>query len=73
MRAMPSARAATPSGLSRFASSCLHRIAIAAYLASRWLAPRLPTTRLRGWAWAIKWRLWHSLYGPHVFLWECEQ
>jgi hypothetical protein len=27
--AMPSARAATPSGLSRFASSCSHRIAIA--------------------------------------------
>jgi hypothetical protein len=27
--AMPSARAATPSGLSRFASSCQHRIAIA--------------------------------------------
>jgi hypothetical protein len=29
-RAMPTARAATPSGLSRFASSCQHRIAIAA-------------------------------------------
>jgi len=28
-RAMPPARAATPSGLSRFASSCQHRIAIA--------------------------------------------
>lgn len=27
--AMPSARAATPSGLSRFASSCKHHIAIA--------------------------------------------
>ena len=41
--AMPSARAATPSGLSRFASSCLHRIAIAApYLVAAligfWLA-----------------------------------
>jgi hypothetical protein len=33
VRAMPSARAATPSGLSRFASSCLHRIAIAAFCA----------------------------------------
>jgi hypothetical protein len=31
---MPSARAATPSGLSRFASSCQHRIAIAAMIAS---------------------------------------
>lgn len=29
VRAMPSARAATPSGLSRFASSCQHRITIA--------------------------------------------
>jgi hypothetical protein len=39
------------------------------YLFWRWLAPKLPTRRLRDWAWAHKWALWHALYGPHERLW----
>jgi hypothetical protein len=39
------------------------------YAMFRWLAPRLPSRRSRDWAWGWKWRLWHSLYGPHVHLW----
>jgi hypothetical protein len=39
------------------------------YLFWRWLAPKLPTRRLRDWAWAHKWALWHTLYGPHERLW----
>ena len=66
------ARAATPSGLSRFASSCQHRIAIAAYRFWRWLAPKMPTRRTRDWAWRHKWRLWHDLYGQHQTLWSAE-
>jgi hypothetical protein len=36
----------------------------------RWLAPKLPTRKLRVWAWDRKWRLWHALYGPHESLWR---
>jgi hypothetical protein len=35
----------------------------------RWLAPNLPTRRMRNWAWGRKWALWHRLYGPHEHLW----
>lgn len=39
----------------------------------RWIAPMLPSRRLRDWAWAHKWNLWHALYGPHQLLWETDQ
>lgn len=39
----------------------------------RWLAPKLPTRRLKVWAWDHKWRLWHDLFGPHVNLWLAEE
>lgn len=57
-RAMPSARAATPSGLSRFASSCLHRIAIA-------IAKPRPMAFPRFMGWAI---LWATILGEAGWL-----
>jgi hypothetical protein len=35
----------------------------------RWLAPKLPTRRLRDWAWGKKWDAWHGLYDAHENLW----
>lgn len=40
-----------------------------AYRFYRWLAPKLPTRRLRNWAWGRKWSAWHNLYGGHESLW----
>lgn len=42
---------------------------LARYRIWRWIAPRLPTRRSRDWAWRHKWRLWHTLNGPHQSLW----
>jgi hypothetical protein len=42
------------------------------YFFWRWIAPKLPTRRLRDWAWDHKWALWHELYGAHQSLWVSE-
>lgn len=45
---------------------------MARYRFWRWIAPLLPMRRLRDWAWARKWSLWHEIYGEHVLLWSVE-
>lgn len=42
------------------------------YLFWRWLAPKMPSRKLRDWAWGRKWRLWFTLFGDHVPLWSAE-
>jgi hypothetical protein len=39
----------------------------------RWIAPKMPTRKLRDWAWQMKWHHWHRLYGPHQCLWSIDQ